>query len=318
MIPFTHRKENGVAKLTILMDNPVTIDSNDLRYKKILEVFAKKDSDENTLAEIKEIFTKTNQKQEYLSKIEASGNKVEIRDNQVLLNGEVVHNSIAERILEFIELDLPFKHLMLFLENVELNPSFQSRQEVFRFVENKDLPITEDGHFLAYKRVTNDYLDIYSKTIENRIGQTVKMSRRDVDDDRAKECSCGFHVGSFKGYVNNFHRGTGHVMIVKVHPKDVVSVPMHDEQKIRVCEYYVLDEMKEVFDTPLCGANAEKLVDKETLDSDYKPNWTAIDERYEEEDYDSYSEDEEYGVEYDEEYNSWIDDESDDFYLNPI
>ncbi len=314
MIPFTHRKENGLAKLTVYMDSPVTVDSNDLRYKKILEVLAKKDSDENTLAEIKEILTKTNQKQEYLSKIADSGNKVEIKDNEVWLNGEVVHNSIAERILEFIEMDLPFKHLMLFLENVELNPSFQSRQEVFRFIENKDLPITEDGHFLAYKRVTDDYLDIYSKTIENRVGQTVKMSRRDVDDDRAKECSCGFHVGSFKGYVSNFHRNTGHVMVVKVHPKDVVSVPMHDEQKIRVCEYYVLDEMKEVFDVPLCGANAEELVEKETLDSNYKPNWTAIDERYEEEDYyDSYSEDEEY-----EEDENDYDDESDDFYLNPI
>jgi hypothetical protein len=46
-------------------------------------------------------------------------------------------------------------------------------------------------------------------------------------------------------YVDNFHRHEGHVMIVKVNPKDVVSVPENECTKCRVCFYEVVGEMQE-------------------------------------------------------------------------
>jgi hypothetical protein len=84
---------------------------------------------------------------------------VEVRDGQVFYAGEAVHNSVVDRILQFVAEKFDFAPLVQFLENLIQNPSKASLDNLYRFLEHNKMPITQDGCFLAYKRVTHDYKD---------------------------------------------------------------------------------------------------------------------------------------------------------------
>ncbi len=169
---------------------------------------------------------------------------VEIKNGQVTYEGETVHGSISKRILEFMSKGLPFEPLVKFLHNVMENPSMQSQKELYDFLEHEHLPITEDGHFLAYKAVRNDYKDKYRGAFDNSVGNTVKMQRAKVDDDRSRGCSDGLHAGALNyvaayGSVESGDR----IVIVKINPRDVVSVPTDCNcEKLRTCQYVVVGE----------------------------------------------------------------------------
>ncbi len=73
------------------------------------------------------------------------------------MNGDKVHKTIAARITAQLALGLPTVNLENFLHNIKQNPSFTSREEAYDFLDNKGLPITEDGYVLAYKAVNEDF-----------------------------------------------------------------------------------------------------------------------------------------------------------------
>ncbi len=181
--------------------------------------------------------------------ISYTSNRVEVIDGEIYYNGEAIHNTLAERILSLMNEDFPFEGMLKFLENLMENPSARAVTELYNFLENKGLPITDDGYFLAYKGIRTDWKDRFSGTIDNSIGETVVFERNKVDDNRAHECSYGLHVGALQ-YVRNYCRER--VIIVKVNPKDVVSVPRgHQAQKVRVCKYEVLREYTGEIDAEL-------------------------------------------------------------------
>ena len=104
--------------------------------------------------------------------------------------------------------------------------------------------ITEDGHFLAYKRVRNNYTDLHSGRFDNTVGSNPAMLRNDVDDNRDRTCSRGLHFCA-KHYLPSFGAGTGNrVMVVKVNPADVVSIPSdYNNAKGRTWTYEVVGEV---------------------------------------------------------------------------
>jgi hypothetical protein len=121
------------------------------------------------------------------------------------------------------------------------------------FLEYKELPITDDGCFLAYKGVSEHYYSIHGnpKTVVvqgitttdgkifNGVGSKIEVKRRNVDDNRNNHCSFGLHVGSLD-YARSFGQ---RVVVVKVNPKDVVSVPTdYNCQKCRVSAYEVVSD----------------------------------------------------------------------------
>jgi len=173
--------------------------------------------------------------------------KVEVRDNEVWFNGEILHNSLTRRMLDMLREGFDIQPLVLFLENLMKNPSKRAVDELFDFLDHKNLPLTEDGHFLGYKAVRKDFLDKFSGTIDNSIGKTVEIARNAVDDDRQHECSHGLHVGclEYSGPTGWYHSSNDRVLIVKVNPADCVAVPKdHNATKLRVCKYVVVDEFK--------------------------------------------------------------------------
>jgi hypothetical protein len=225
---------------------------------------------------------------------------VEIKNGQVTYEGEVVHGSISKRILEFMSKGLPFQPLVNFLNNLMENPSMQSQKELYDFLEHEHLPITEDGYFLAYKAVRNDYKDKYRGVFDNSVGKICKMQRAKVDDDRARGCSDGLHAGALNyvagyGSLENGDR----IVIVKINPRDVVSVPSDCNcEKLRTCQYEVVGEYQGELLKPLYSANfsEDEYADYEDdedydLDSEY---WDQFDD----EDEDDYDDEEDYDNSY--------------------
>jgi hypothetical protein len=201
-----------------------------------------------------------------------TGNRVKIENGQILYGGFVVHNTLTDRIIKMMSEGFKFDHMVKFLENLMQNPSARGVSETYWFLENYGLPITDDGCFLAYKAVRSDYTDIYSGKFLNSVGSVVSMPRNMVDDNYGIDCSKGLHVGALDYVVGYGHFVKGKVrsangnrlLIVKVNPKDVVSVPKYEgHTKMRVCEYTVASEILDVvkeLDKVVYTAKAEAFV----------------------------------------------------------
>jgi hypothetical protein len=223
---------------------------------------------------------------------------VEIKNGQVTYEGEVVHGSISKRILEFMSKGLPFQPLINFLNNLMENPSMQSQKELYDFLEHEHLPITEDGHFLAYKAVRSDYMDKYRGLFDNHVGQVCQMQRAKVDDNRARGCSDGLHAGALN-YVASYGSvdAGDRIVIVKINPKDVVSVPSDCNcEKLRTCRYEVVGEYEGELLKPLYSADFAQEDyddDEEDYDNDYDWAWNESEE--DDEDYDDDNDSDSYG-----------------------
>jgi|TARA_A100001037_G_scaffold38696_2_gene29756 hypothetical protein len=177
--------------------------------------------------------------------------------------GEMTWDGIAmpelftDRILDMISQGFPFEPMLNFLDNLSQNPSDQAVVELFDFMQNKHLPITSDGHFLAYKAVGEDFTDLYSGSLDNSVGQTVEVPRSSVNSNRNSHCAAGLHVGaidyaaSYGGIdINNKSDDDGgnNLVICKVNPMDVVSVPSDSRfQKLRCCKYEVVSMFDNIF-----------------------------------------------------------------------
>ena len=112
-----------------------------------------------------------------------SDGNIEVRDGQVLYDGEEVHNHCVDRLLHFMRENLPYQPLVKFLGKLMDNPSARAVNELYGFLEHKNMPLTPDGNFLAYKGVKSDYTDFYSGKFDNSVGQSLKMTRNTVCDD---------------------------------------------------------------------------------------------------------------------------------------
>lgn len=155
-------------------------------------------------------------------------------------------NALVNKILKMAEDGFDAHPLMNFIELLYQNPSKTAVDELFLFLENSQLPITEDGHFIAYKIVRHDYLDIYTGTMDNSVNTVVSMPRNMVDDKRENTCSKGLHFCS-RDYLPNYgsgSRSSDRCLLVKINPADVVSIPSdYDNAKGRTWRYEVVGEV---------------------------------------------------------------------------
>lgn len=161
-----------------------------------------------------------------------------------------VPSGLNTTILFYIENSLPFEPLVKFAINLSQNPSYRSVQQLFTFLEKNNFTITEDGKFIAYKSVRNDFMDVHSGKYDNSIGNVVSMPRNQVNEDPEQTCSYGLHVANYD-YAHSIYAGPVTVF-VEVNPKDVVAVPVdYNNAKMRVCEYKVLGLSKGEIKDPI-------------------------------------------------------------------
>lgn len=178
-----------------------------------------------------------------------SDGKIAIREGVVYYRDErgetALHDVVAERIIWLLAEGFDARPMISFLGFLMENPSYRSVNDLYRFLEKNQMGITPDGYLLAYKKVRHNYTDIHSGTFDNHPGQKPSMRRNEVEDNPNITCSKGLHVCSFS-YLPEFGSSGGgdRVVVCKVNPRDVVSVPTdYNDAKMRVCEYEVLYEV---------------------------------------------------------------------------
>ena len=180
---------------------------------------------------------------------------VKIVGNEVFYGSTRLHGVVVDRLFDFMRNGLPFEPIMKFIGKLFLNPSSRAVNELYTFLEHKNLPITSDGNFRAYKGLRSDF---YSRTagvltlisgkvnddgyIYNGVGEVIECLRHQVNDNKDETCSYGLHAGSLD-YAKDFAGGDGKFVIVEINPSDVVSIPSDcSGKKLRTCKYVVVEE----------------------------------------------------------------------------
>ena len=171
---------------------------------------------------------------------------VSVVGNTVYYAGSVLHNSLAVKLSNMLNEGFQAEPWGLFLNNLMENPNKESVKSLYDFLEQFDAPITEDGHFLAFKRVRDDYMDIHSGTMDNSPGNIVEMPRDEVDSNSNVTCSRGLHACA-TSYLSDFYSDTanGRILVLKINPRDVCAVPSdYNFAKMRVCRYEVIGDVE--------------------------------------------------------------------------
>ena len=211
-------------------------------------------------------------KQNVNKNIEAKG--FIINGDEVIFEGEKLPAPLAQKILSLMKENLPVELFKNFWRNLKKNPSRTSILELYDFLAYRELPISEDGCFIAYRGLRNDF---YSRNgnpetkvikgkvnalgqIYNGVGEEIEIERSSCDDSRINCASFGCHAGSYE-----YARGwsVGKLVAVKINPKDVVSVPTDCEcQKLRCCAYTVISEIEEEIVAPVVNKKNQPVENK--------------------------------------------------------
>jgi hypothetical protein len=184
-----------------------------------------------------------------LSIVISSKGKVRVVDGAICIDGVALPTVLSDRLIEHVDAGYPTEPLENFWDNLKDNESNESIADLYTFLEKNSIPLTPDGHFIAYKKINRNWLDVRTGKISNRPGDVVEMAREDVDPDRNNTCSAGLHVAAWN-YMGSY--SGSRVVAVKVNPQDVVAVPTdYNREKMRVCKYKVLHEIENEYSDSL-------------------------------------------------------------------
>jgi hypothetical protein len=180
--------------------------------------------------------------------------RVSFDGSNILFDGDVVSDAIAEHILRIVsEGGNPdsYKALVAFMEKLYTNPSESSRNSLYDFIVRHNITIDPDGDFYAYKGVKADLGSVWegfgivdgvsmNGSLPNKPGSILEIPRSKVNADNAVGCGTGLHAGTY-AYAEGWARGV--LLLVKINPRDVVSVPSCTSyQKLRTCRYKVISQ----------------------------------------------------------------------------
>lgn len=138
------------------------------------------------------------------------------------------------------------------------NKRQHSVEDLMKFIERGDLPITDDGRIVFYKLLEKrsgqfGYADCHTGLVQQGVNVEVRMDESLVDHNRNNECSNGLHVAR-RQYLRGF--GGTDCFMGTLAPEDVIAVPTYDSNKMRVCGYQLhfhlsdTDKIKVKNDTP--------------------------------------------------------------------
>jgi hypothetical protein len=221
------------ANVTVVIDGkPHTISKTHVTYQKVVDAIKAMDwpTVKNLIDPVKVVLNY------------GAGN-ISVKGDQLFWKGQPFAGVLASRMIQMLQDGFTIDPMVLFMHNLMKNPSKRSVDELYGFLEKNSLPITPDGYFLAYKKVRKDFKDIHSGTMDNSPGTVVEMERNQVDDNKDQTCSTGLHFCGLS-YLDHFGGSDSRVVIVKIDPADVVSIPSdYNGAKGRACRYEVIGEM---------------------------------------------------------------------------
>lgn len=226
-IPFIMQGKNIVI---IIGNKPHTVTESHINYNELKAAIIAQDWES-----VPNLVTPLKALQKYVK------GHFECEDGVITEGGAEVHNALTARILSMYQEGFSVDPMLAFYKNIKSNPSEESAAELYEFLEKNSLPITEDGCFVAYKRVRENYTDVHSGIFDNSIGRVVSMERKGVDANRNNECSNGLH---FCSHTYLAHFPGARIVVVKINPADVVSIPRdYNNAKGRACKYEVIGEV---------------------------------------------------------------------------
>lgn len=236
--------EEQVSLININDGNETVIYKDDPRFKDAIELVRLHKYEEFESMSVKAVVS------EYSDIGDDNGISVSIKDGvgEIKFQGTSyrLDSSIVDRMIKMKIDGFDTAPMVKFLTNLYQNPSKTSVDELYLFLEKTNLPITDDGCFIAYKIVRNDYKDCYTGTIDNSVGLVVQMPRFEVDDRRYNTCSSGLHFCS-RSYLPSYGTAKRHddrVLMLKINPADVVSIPSdYNNAKGRCWRYEVVGEV---------------------------------------------------------------------------
>lgn len=222
---------------------PVTIQAEHPNFARIVRVLQDAHAKvEEKIAELRSMVS--------LKAFIPTDDKLVVRGGKLFYRGRAVPEGVSKHFIQVVREAGDVRAIARFIMRMFDNPNPSSIEQLYEFVDFNAMMITEDGCFLGYKAVRPDFKDKHSGTMSNRPGEVVSMSRSACDDRRDVTCSHGLHIAALE-YARSFSGGSDPIVICKIDPKDVVSVPDdYENQKMRVCRYEVIG----VFDDKGTGA----------------------------------------------------------------
>lgn len=178
----------------------------------------------------------------FVEKFSEGNITVDHENGKVFYGTFEIKNSLSKHMIKKLDDGQDIMSFVKFADKLMSNPKEDIVEELYGFMEHNGIEIAEDGDIIAYKGVRPNYKDWWTGTIFNRVGDKPVMPRSEVEHNPKKGCGAGLHSGSLsyaKGWARN-----GHVMIIKINPANVCSVPWDtDSQKMRTCGYEVIGEV---------------------------------------------------------------------------
>ena len=216
-------------------DEIVTVTKSDNRYIKLRK--ACREDDINTIFRLMNLTA--------LMETETSAFK--LKGNKITLDGDFLPESLSTKIVGLLKSG-DTKTLENFWERLKKNPDENVRENLYKFLSEHGMALTEDGCFIAYKYVNKDFTDSHTGKLDYSPGKTVKLDRSKCNNNPNESCSSGLHVGTW-GYSG---QGKSTVLLTKIDPYNVVSVPNdYDCQKMRCCEVTSVKQVTQPYTSEL-------------------------------------------------------------------
>lgn len=150
-----------------------------------------------------------------------------IKTGSVSYHGEQIVGNLASRIVAAANMGdaTIFDRLTKFTAKLYKNPSYRAINQLYAFIEATDIEISDSGDVICYKRVRNNFHDIYSGKLDYSVGNTVKIARNLVDENPKHTCAPGLHVCSmsYLPYYSSTH--DDQIIQCLVSPEHFVAIP---------------------------------------------------------------------------------------------
>jgi hypothetical protein len=272
--------DNGQQFLTVFADGTLLppVDDSHPNFKRIKDMcLASFDGESVDTAYLISLFDVSATVEAQFARL---SDRVAVRNGVITLDGDPVHGTLQEQILQFLDAGEEFAPLVEFYEKLLTNPLGDVREGLYDWISGQraegNFTITPEGDILGYKAfqaqppewrtdapdgivyvpsrrgegIVNGREVRPTEFIEQLPGDVVEMPRSRVLHAPSAACGDGLHIGTY-AYARTFLVG-GKVALVKFSPRDIVSLPDRNSTwKLRVCRYEVIDIVDEPLEVPL-------------------------------------------------------------------
>lgn len=280
MIPYL--KTSSTLTVTLSDGTPVQISTEHNNFQEILDLVQNSDSTPANDEYLQELIRPVHALRKAIQVDEALFEITEYGELICKIEGYdySLDTSLASNIVSLYKENGNIEPLLKFVVKLSRNPRKEVADELWGFISACGLTLTQEGNFLAYKNVNNDFTSVWDSKTDNSPGRVLGMPRQAVTHDPNQTCSAGLHFAAW-GYLQYYASGRKTVLL-SISPEDVVSIPTdYNNMKGRACRYKVLREVDQPEELKYISLyeEADELVDTHDYDSGWI-TWSKHDRKH--------------------------------------